>query len=342
MNRIYQGRVSKVFDDQNQELDLHVLWQHHDLFQDAVNYYLLCLLSLANDTHSDMGKLREQITKEGSDSFVWGTFRKRGITRRGLRDSVAPYFTPQNNVPAFNEVVSAVLAGNPMATTDEGKATLAAGLKQLLSKCTGASGCRNAAPEFLPRFCKPDFGGNYVEDKAAVARQADKLRFPFVLHDSTTKPNSTSLDLFGVHSIALPNPRKPEFKETEATSKLREMTAAWRKRQPDSTADWERLTEKISKLPSDIAIPGYAATSAKGEIKFRLFAMFLFRYVEKSEFTLALLRSTTPAPEAETKQPETESTEVESAGDPTKSAVKFLKRSNMLLVCSGSCCELSR
>jgi hypothetical protein len=37
MNRIYQGRVSKVLDDQNQELDLHVLWQHHELFQDAVN-----------------------------------------------------------------------------------------------------------------------------------------------------------------------------------------------------------------------------------------------------------------------------------------------------------------
>jgi len=37
MNRIYQGRVSKVLDDQNQELDLHALWQHHELFQDAVN-----------------------------------------------------------------------------------------------------------------------------------------------------------------------------------------------------------------------------------------------------------------------------------------------------------------
>lgn len=36
MNRIYQGRVSKVFDDQNQELDLNVLWQHHKLFQDVV------------------------------------------------------------------------------------------------------------------------------------------------------------------------------------------------------------------------------------------------------------------------------------------------------------------
>lgn len=37
MNHIYQGRVSKVLDDQNHELDLHVLWHHHELFQDIMN-----------------------------------------------------------------------------------------------------------------------------------------------------------------------------------------------------------------------------------------------------------------------------------------------------------------
>lgn len=125
MNRIYQGRVSKVLDDQNQKLDLHVLWQHHELFQDAVNYYLVCLLSLANDPHSDMGKLREQITKDGTDGFVWGAFRKRGVTRRGLRNSVAPYLTPQNNVPAFREIVTAVLAGNPMGAMGASRRRLA-------------------------------------------------------------------------------------------------------------------------------------------------------------------------------------------------------------------------
>ena len=48
--------------------------------------------------------------------------------------------------------------------------------------------------------------------------------------------------------------------------------------------------------------------------------MFLFRYVEKSEFTLALLRSTTPAPETGAKQLEKQSTEVVSAGDPIRLA----------------------
>jgi hypothetical protein len=43
MNRIYQGKVTAVEipdgkDEQGKPLDLDVLWQHHELFQDAVNY----------------------------------------------------------------------------------------------------------------------------------------------------------------------------------------------------------------------------------------------------------------------------------------------------------------
>ncbi len=325
MNRIYQGRVSKVEipdgkDQQSKPLDLDVLWRHHELFQDAVNYYLVCLLSLATDAESEMAKLRERVTKEGTETYVWGSFRKRGVTRQGMQKSIAQYLTPGNDSPTFDQAASAVLAGNTIAGTAQGRATLAAGLRQLLSKCTGGSGCRNAAPEFLPRFCKPDFGGNYVEDKAAIARQADKLRFPFVLHDAATRPDSGSLDSFHVHSIALPNPKKPEFKDAEAKSKLREMVSTWRERQPDSAADWARLEETITKLPENFAIPGYAATSAKGDIKFRLFAMFLFRYVEQSDFTLHLLRSTTPAPKAGEKPPATESNSNESTGDPIRIA----------------------
>ncbi|MEO5803119.1 MAG: type V CRISPR-associated protein Cas12b [Verrucomicrobiota bacterium] len=325
MNRIYQGRVTKVEipggkDEQGNLLDLDVLWQHHELFQDAVNYYLVCLLSLATDPESEMAKLCGRITKDGSETYIWGPFRKRGVTRQGMQKSVAQFLTPGNDTPTFEQAAAAVLAGNTIAATTEGRAALAAGLRQLLSKCTGGSGCRNAAPEFLPRFCKPDFGGNYVEDKAAIARQADKLRLPFVLHDPVTRPDSTSLDSFHVHSIALPNPKKPEFKEAEAIGKLREMISAWRHRQPDSAADWTRLEGKITKLPESVVIPGYASASAKGIIKFRLYAMFFFRYVEQSDFTFQLLRSTTPAPKAGEKPPAEESNRTESAGDPIRLA----------------------
>ena len=54
MNRIYQGKVTAVEipdgkDERGQpkwkELDdwQSILWQHHQLFQDAVNYYVIAL-----------------------------------------------------------------------------------------------------------------------------------------------------------------------------------------------------------------------------------------------------------------------------------------------------------
>ena len=53
MNRIYQGRVSKVeVQDANGKwvpLDRwkETLWHHHELFQDAVNYYAFALVAQA-------------------------------------------------------------------------------------------------------------------------------------------------------------------------------------------------------------------------------------------------------------------------------------------------------
>lgn len=235
-----------------------------------------------------------------------------------MRDSVAPYLCPGKADATPEECFTAVFAGNPCAQTDEGRKLLDSGLGQLLSKCTGASGCRNAAPEFLPRFCDAGFGGNYVEDARSLARNADKLLFPFVLHDPEVRVESPELDGFGVHSIALPNARKPEMRGADAIEKLREMLAAWREREPDKTSDWARVEAQIAKLPADIVLPGYAATSAKGEVKFRLFAMFFFRYVERSEFTLGLLRATTAAPKPDAKRPEPQASST--SGDPIRLA----------------------
>jgi hypothetical protein len=316
MNRIYQGRATKaeLLDDKGNPLPtpenwdgLDALWQHHALFQDAVNYYLVCLLALARpgnplwpireklDAHDDAG--------QPDELMVWRPFPRRGARRSGMRESVAKYLTPANAQPTPEECFAAVLAGNNLAQSEEGRARLDAGLRQLLARCTGAAGCKQAAPEYLPRFAKPDFRGNYGEDSVALVRENQAARLPFVLHAPETQPHSPELDEFGVHSIALPNEKKPTFQGEEAIQKLKGMVGEWRKCLPDLGNDWKRLEDAIANLPTDIKLPGYAATSAKREIKFRLFAMFLFRYVEKSDFTLNLLRQTTPAPKAGAEAP---------------------------------------
>lgn len=332
MNRIYQGRATKaeLIDEKGNPLSpaqkwdgLDALWQHHSLFQDAVNYYLVCLLALAQPGNP-LWPIREKLdahdaTGQPDDLMVWRPFRRRGALRPGLRDSVAKYLTPGNAQPTPEECFAAVLAGNVCAQTEEGRVRLDAGLRQLLDRCTGAAGCKQAAPEYLPRFCKPDFRGNYGEDSAALLRENQEARFPFVLHDQNTTAKSAALDEFGVHSIALPNEKKPAFKGDEAIKKLKNMVAEWRKRLLESDADWQRLEDAIAKLPANTELPGYAATSAKGEVKFRLFAMFLFRYVEKSDFTLGLLKQTTPTPKPGSEAPP-RLTSTSSSGDPIREA----------------------
>ena len=66
MNRIYQGKVTKVeiLDERDSQgetkwLELPAaewhaaLWRHHELFQDAVNYYTLCLAAMAAGVKGD-------------------------------------------------------------------------------------------------------------------------------------------------------------------------------------------------------------------------------------------------------------------------------------------------
>jgi hypothetical protein len=329
MNRIYQGRVTKVEipdgkDAQGKPLDLDVLWHHHELFQDAVNYYIVCLLALAGGLCAKQRELRDKMTtkpEKGNEEplQVWERFRRRGVWRRGLRDSVAPYLCPGKADASPVECFYAVLAGNENARTEVGRKLLDRGLRQLLDRCRGSSGCRNAAPEFLPRFCDPATKCNFVEEATTLRRKTDRSKLPFVLHDSAVQAHSPGLDAFDVHSIALPNEKKPKFVGHDAVKKLRRMLKEWRERQPASEVDWARLETIMEKLPADLELPGYAPTSAKNEVKFRLFAMFFFRYVERSEFTLALLRATTPKPKATERPPEPQAV-VAGEGDPIRLA----------------------
>jgi hypothetical protein len=83
MNRIYQGRVSKVqildpeknsnSPDRWKELSSdsreacrlgeEMLWQHHELFQDAVNYYIVALAALGSSPESKLTQLRGLLAK---------------------------------------------------------------------------------------------------------------------------------------------------------------------------------------------------------------------------------------------------------------------------------------
>ncbi len=103
MNRIYQGRVNKVEisnpgDKETPWKPLEngqdILWQHHELFQDAVNYYTLAIAALGEELPSNhpITALRMRMTE------VWEQFpRKTTSPAKSLRDSVCPWVGLPNN-----------------------------------------------------------------------------------------------------------------------------------------------------------------------------------------------------------------------------------------------------
>ncbi len=97
MNRIYQGRVSNVEipkpgDKENPWQPLpnwqDLLWQHHELFQDAVNYYTFAIAALGEELPANhpLTALRKRT------SDAWEHFpRKTTSPAKSLRDSVCPW-----------------------------------------------------------------------------------------------------------------------------------------------------------------------------------------------------------------------------------------------------------
>jgi hypothetical protein len=193
MNRIYQGRVSKVLDNQNQELDLHVLWQHHELFQDAVNYYIVCLLALAGDLCAKQRELRDKMTTkpkvEGEEPlYVWERFRRRGAWRRGLGDSVAPFFCPGKKDVLPEECLAAARAG--CKTNSEGQDLAFA---ELLFVCDGDNPIKNQGRWMFDRFCNPKYTGSFPFDAAADLREKGEAQLKSDLHNLS---NQSELESF--------------------------------------------------------------------------------------------------------------------------------------------------
>jgi hypothetical protein len=196
MNRIYQGRVSfvqclkptestkvKAYGSKSEHWENWLegeaaLWAHHELFQDAVNYYLVALLACASRPDNPLYEIRQRLAEENSEYQIWGPFRRRGASRPGLRESVAKYLTPGNSLPTWNEAATAVLAGS-----DASQDAVDAALRELLAICDGAGAIQQEGRAMLPRFCVQDYKGGYPVDAAAAARATGESRLASEFHE---------------------------------------------------------------------------------------------------------------------------------------------------------------
>lgn len=196
MNRIYQGRVTKVQvqapaksaepdgrkgtpkTQKAEWIDLtegeSALWRHHELFQDAVNYYIVALASLGSSSESKLTKLR------GLLGAVWHGFDKKGQRRQGMGDSMqrawqlpeAP--TLEASVARFQE---------PLKQDSVPPATAEKAGEFLLHKLGGEAAIQQGGRDFFPLFCDVDSTATFKLSATRRGRAEDEARLQTALHE---------------------------------------------------------------------------------------------------------------------------------------------------------------
>lgn len=326
MNRIYQGRGSSVqmlkpFGEGLKAPRSHgskpedwtacpdgeeLLWRHHAVFHDAVNYYLVRLLACVTRVDNPLHAIRERIASDDSEYQIWKTFRRRGANRIGLRDSVAKYLTPDNPSPTFDEVMRAARQGA------ENPELLDAAVCELLAKCDGEGAIQQEGRSMLPRFCDPDYKGGFPIDEAAGIRESGEAALKGRLHDISDEADlcefASQLQLDWVVNLnrdsifSGEDARERLLKAVDhfrqlwlagvATTKMGDRVSAFLKSAPDALETLNALREKIVSAPVN-TLPAIPAN--RKSIPDRLEAAVLFKFFP-GQFTADLLRVSFPRP----------------------------------------------
>lgn len=308
LNRIYQGRAStlQILTPTPQEpLDAKALagfdsplWVHHALYQTAVNYYHLCLVSLAGgDASRPLAKLKVQMNAAWDEASTTESESWRVILAARL------------GIPAaslFESALQKVLAGND---SPERARELAGEL--LLNKIEGD--IQQAGRGYWPRFCDPKANPTYDFSASARASASGLAKLAAVIHAEELNPASlqqVAADMDLSWTVKL----QPDqfFTGAEARARLLEAVNHFVKlsespspklaevlaKFPEGLTEWQALPEKIAALPDDLRVPRNRKASPD-----LTFATLLFQHFP-SAFTASVLSLSVGKPKAE-KAPKT-------------------------------------
>lgn len=199
MNRIYQGRVTRLEiakdDGQLPWVDLlnweDVLWHHHEIFQDAVNYYLVALAALADPEHSSNRLIKDLRARIDA---AWTTFpREVSGDAISLRKSIGKWLHLHKGASP-KDAYDAILQKSEVSPA---VGTLALAL--LLDRCGGESAIQQGGRNYLPRFCVTHTDPTYDFTKESLEAESGKHRLAEILHGTPTEEElaqlARSLDL---------------------------------------------------------------------------------------------------------------------------------------------------
>ncbi len=309
MNRIYQGRVShlELLDDDNlnpaaiesygtdrlKNQD-NPLWRHHEIFQAAVNYYIVALAALAEGAAENGGssdeqlayRLLERLKGSPSDPGIWERFPKRlsgPVEPLSIRKMLRPWLNLEENASLDNAFKRICLV--PTAP----KELRLRALVHCIGSARGKSGPRNAAKN-LEWFVLAKHGKNHDLSKPVKEKEwAEKhLTFWIQQADSVSELRKR---LFP-HYFSKIDALMPNYSPVESLKYLRD-----RRETLDSLYSENVVDMALKKVEGEavLQIPRPAQGALKGDNKNRNFLAYVwFEYVEPTEASMEVLKKLLP------------------------------------------------
>lgn len=268
MNRIYQGRVTKVeisdgnggwktFDEdpkRAKEKWQEALWRHHELFQDAVNYYSLALAAMAAGLQPDSNSKestaalawREQVRE------LWLQARRKAKLFSGPHDRLAKWLDVDPEEvdahKAFDSCAAALLKDSPAS-----KEALAKALLQIL-KDADVSDLNQFCVSRLPFLCTAHGQLNATPKDVAIEQETKMLAMVREVHDASLDQLTDVAEKLELGHFVTQMPTK-DIKGAEARKEAERLFESASKKAKKLAIVADRFCKQLDQLDDKLVLP---------------------------------------------------------------------------------------
>ncbi len=295
--RIYQGRVTSVREvlsekkldfGYGEEMEETCLTRFHELYTDAVNYYLLAIGAMVRGSEEE--KLKNYVERIEE---CWKPYSKKGKSYEGLRAGFQRSFGLEKSL-TFQEACDLILKTDDPIDSEIYRL---AG-ESLLFDLGGEGKIQQGSKTYLPLFCVAKSTANFPRGEVNRLKSEGKVLLPSLLWSEDRK--GTLADLFQrlpFEYFANPNTNGSLYKGEEARQRLCEAVEEEEKHGGLSPDLVDSLKAMIKELPDELSYPRYTGGSVNKEALLRRLNLYLLlRYVSPSEELFERLKSLVKKP----------------------------------------------
>ena len=258
MNRIYQGRVARVETLGKGSADQllndwpKVLWQHHELFQDAVNYYTLALATMAEGLNADSAKGKAALAWREQVRDSWLHARRKAIGFPGPHIRLAKWLdvNPAETDPtkAFEESSAALLKSSPATPEARAKALL-----QMLEEVDQLD-LNQFCVSRLPWLCTPHGKLDATPKNVVQQQEARMLAIIGEIHNASAQDIEAVAEHLELGCFVTQMP-KETMTGVEARTEAERLFKAAASKAKGLIAVADRFANRLNQLGDKLALP---------------------------------------------------------------------------------------